>query len=161
MLYGIFLVFFIMLNGRLTFEIAAVGALLCALTTVLAYRVLGWSRVKSRRLLRLTPDIFIYTAQLIWEILKANYAVIKIILSRDMRELSPKLFTLDSHLKSELARTALADSITITPGTYTVCTEGEVLRVHCLGEGFAFGDMELCFQKSLVDIEKKEALRNA
>lgn len=159
MLFVFLLLFFIILNGRITWEIALVGVILCALADVLACKVLGWNTEKSKKLLRLIPAGVGYMLLVLREIIKANFDVIRIILSPDLKEMKPALFTFDSHLKSDLARTVLADSITITPGTYTVRTEGEKLTVHRLGDGFGFGDMELCFNKSLYEIEQKESER--
>jgi len=159
MLFVFLLLFFIVLNGKITWEIMLVGVILCALADVLACKVLGWNKEKSKKLLRLIPAGIGYMLLVFKEIIKANFDVIKIILSPDLREMKPALFTFDSHLKTDFARTVLADSITITPGTYTVNTEGEKLTVHRLGDGFGFGDMELCFNKSLYNIEKKESER--
>lgn len=159
MLFLAMFVFFIILNGRLTLEIALVGAVVCAAADVLACKALGWDSKKSLRTLRLIPDILSYICVLVWEIIKANIAVIKVILSPDLKELDPILFKLPSHLKNDLARTILADSITITPGTYTVATEGETLLIHCLGDFFYLDEMQLVFQKRLVAIEKKEGKR--
>ncbi len=152
--------FFIILNGRFTLEIALTGIVVCAAADFLACKVLGWNLAKTRRTLRLLPDIISYGAVLIWEIIKANIAVIKVILDPEMKELDPILFTLNSRLSSELSKTILADSITITPGTYTVRTDDENLLIHCLGNSFYLDEMQLVFQRRLVAIEKKEAERN-
>jgi len=160
MLFAVMFLFFIILNGRFTLEIALIGIVVCAAADLLACKVLGWSREKSRTVLRLMPDIISYAGVLVWEIIKANIAVIKVILDPDMKELDPILFTLNSRLSSELSRTILADSITITPGTYTVSTNGEELLIHCLGNSFFLDEMQLVFQKRLVAIEKKEGERN-
>lgn len=39
-------------------------------------------------------------------------------------------------LRREVSRVALANSLTLTPGTLTVDLEGSELRIHCLEEGF-------------------------
>ena len=159
MLFMFFLLFFIILNGRITWEIAFVGVILCALADLLACRVLGWNKEKSKKLLRLIPTGVGYMLLVFREIIKANFAVIKIILSPELKGMEPVLFTFDSHLKSDFARVVLADSITITPGTYTVKTEGEKLTVHRLGDAFRFEDSDLCFNVRLSEIEKKESER--
>lgn len=160
MLFALLFIFFIILNGTLTIEIAAVGAVVCALAALLAVKVLGWNSEKGKKLLRLIPDGFCYICLVVREIIKANIDVMKIIFSRDLKEMKPAIFTFDSGLKSDFARTVLADSITITPGTYTVKTDGSKLTVHRLGDGFAFTE-ELCFVESLKKIEEKESEHNA
>lgn len=156
MLFAVMFLFFIVLNGRLTLEVALVGAVVCALADLLACKVLGWSIEKSKKALRLLPDIISYACVLVWEIIKANIAVIKVILDPAMKELDPIVFTLNSRLKDELSRTILADSITITPGTYTVATDDEKLTIHCLGDSFYLDEMQLVFQKRLVAIQERE-----
>ena len=159
MLFVFLLLFFIVLNGKITWEILLTGAVLCALADVLACKALGWNREKSKKLLRLIPAGLGYMGLVFREILKANFAVIKIILSPDLKGMEPALFTFDSRLDSDFARVVLADSITITPGTYTVKTEGEKLTVHRLGDAFNFEDSDLCFNQRLCSIEKKESER--
>jgi len=156
MLFALLFVFFIVLNGRFTTETVLVGLLVCALAELLACKVLGWNREKSIRTLRILPDILRYVGRLLREIMQANIAVLKIILSPRMEEMNPVLYEFDSHLENEISRTVLANSITITPGTYTVKTQGERLLVHCLGDRFIFDDMELCFNVKLVEMEAKE-----
>lgn len=156
MFFLFLLLFFIILNGALTWEILLVGFILCALADLLACKVLGWNSKKSRKLLRLIPSGFCYACLVFKEIIKANIDVIRIILSHDLKEMKPAIFSIDSHLESDFSRTVLANSITITPGTYTVKTSGSRLTVHRLGDGFAFGEDELCFNTALCEIERKE-----
>ena len=155
MLFAALFLFFLILNGKVTVEIILVGIVVCALADLLACKVLGWNVEKSKTVIFLLPDIITYIGVVIREIIKANIAVIKVIFSRDLHELNPIMFTLNSRLKSEFAITTLADSITITPGTYTVKTDGNRLLIHCLGDFFYFDEMQLVFQKRLVAIEKK------
>ena len=161
MLFLLLFAFFIVLNGKLTMEIALVGLVVCALADLLACKVLGWNREKSRRTLRLLPDILLYVLMLIWQILKANAQVIRIIVSPDLEEMDPVIYRFDCHLENQFARTVLANSITLTPGTYTVKAEDEKLQIHCLGREFVFGDMELCFNIKLAETEAKEAQKRA
>ena len=160
MLFALLFIFFIILNGTVTTEIAAVGIVVCSLADLLAIKVLGWNKEKAKTLLRLIPDGFCYICLVVREIIKANIDVMKIIFSRDLHEMEPAIFTFDCGLKSDLARTVLSDSITITPGTYTVKTEGPILTVHRLGSGFAFTRDDLCFIRSLSKIEEKERARH-
>lgn len=155
MLFAALFLFFILLNSRVTLEVVLVGIVVCALADVLACRSLGWDTKKSRRVLFLLPEILSYAVILVWEILKANAAVLRVILDPKMKELDPILFTLPSDLESDFARTVLADSITITPGTYTVAVDNGDLRIHCLGQSFYLEEMQLVFQRRLVKIEKK------
>mgnify|MGYP002513500138 CR=1 FL=1 len=51
-------------------------------------------------------------------------------------------------------RTALANAITLTPGTITVLLEDDVYTVHCLDESLAEGMNESVFVKMIEEIEK-------
>ncbi len=80
--------------------------------------------------INLSPFRFIaYLFWLMAEIARANWAVAKIILSRDM-PLCQHLFSVQCGQKSDLAQVIFANSITLTPGTITVETEGDHFLVH-------------------------------
>lgn len=72
-----------------------------------------------------------YWAWLIKEILKANLKVARIILTPRL-PISPIMVPFRACPKSDLARMIYADSITLTPGTITTGTEGDILRIHAL-----------------------------
>ncbi len=48
--------------------------------------------------------------------------------------ISPKLVKFKTNLKRPIAKLALANSITLTPGTVTVDVEGDEFEVHALME---------------------------
>lgn len=72
-----------------------------------------------------------YLLWLATEIAKANWAVTKIILSRNIR-IRQHLFTVPYSQKSDLAQVVFANSITLTPGTITVETESGHFLVHAV-----------------------------
>ena len=65
------------------------------------------------------------------EIGKADWAVSKFILATSMPD-QQRLIRVPATQKSDLGKVLFANSITITPGTVTVETEGEHLIVHAL-----------------------------
>ena len=75
-----------------------------------------------------------YTPWLIWEIIKANFHLLYIAFHPRMNELiDPHIITFKTHLKSDIAITTLANSITLTPGTITVTADSDgVFRVHAI-----------------------------
>ncbi len=84
----------------------------------------------------------VYYFWLFIEIVKANMAVVKAVLSPDM-EISPTMIKVPANHITDMGRTMFANSITLTPGTISVeLHEGEIL-VHALlkemtdQEGFA------------------------
>ena len=54
-----------------------------------------------------------------------------------------------SGLKTELQNVLLANSITLTPGTYTLFQEGDHFVVHCLKREYGEGMEESSFIKYL------------
>ncbi|OAQ54385.1 hypothetical protein HTG_02235 [Natrinema mahii] len=73
----------------------------------------------------------LYIPYLLWEIVKANIAVSAVILRPSM-PIEPTLTQVDSRVRSGLPLTALANSITLTPGTLTVRATDQRLLVHTL-----------------------------
>ena len=51
----------------------------------------------------------------------------------------PVLIEFHSGLKDPFSNVLLANSITLTPGTYTVVQEGDRFVIHCLRREFAQG----------------------
>ncbi|THB79884.1 MAG: cation:proton antiporter [Desulfobacteraceae bacterium] len=75
-----------------------------------------------------------YAPWLIYEIMKANFHILKIVFHPRMKELiDPHIITFKTNLKSDIAITTLANSITLTPGTITVtATSDGVFKVHAI-----------------------------
>lgn len=77
-----------------------------------------------------------YTVGLVRSIVPAALQVARIVLRPVMR-INPLVITHRMSLDNATARIALANSVTLTPGTHCVDSEGEVLTIHCLDEDFA------------------------
>ena len=75
-----------------------------------------------------------YIPWLIWEIIKANFHLLYLAFHPRMKELiDPHIITFKTNLKSDIAITTLANSITLTPGTITVTADRDgVFRVHAI-----------------------------
>ena len=121
----------LILNGRVTLEIVLLGIVvsMAVFGFLLVFTEYTWQM--DRRAVRDVAFLIPYFFVLIWEIVKANLAVIRIILDRGI-PLQKTLTTVEIDLKTDLARMILANSITLTPGTITVRVEGNRFTVHCL-----------------------------
>lgn len=141
LLFGLWLV----LNGAVTVEICLFGAAITAALGVLAYAFFGYTPRRDIAFLRRLPLFLAYVPVLIWEIIRANVTVMRIILNRK-REVRQSLVVIESGLKTRFARFVLANSITLTPGTITVRAEGSRFTVHCLSREMIEGieDGTLC-----------------
>ena len=104
-------------------------------------------------LVRLLPGALLYAGTLICAIVKANLGVIRLILAPKI-EVEPCLVRVRTKLKTHAARVALANSITLTPGTVTVALEGEELLVHALTREMAEGLADSEFERRLLQMEE-------
>ena len=77
-----------------------------------------------------------YFGWLLVEVLKADWAVTRIILSPQPL-LAQQLLRVPVTTRTDLAKVVYANSITLTPGTVTVETAGEHFYVHALAHEFA------------------------
>lgn len=94
----------------------------------------------------LSPIRFVkYIIWLFAEIARANWAVTKLILARQVQT-NQHLFTVRASQQSDLAQVIFANSITLTPGTITVETEPGQFLVHAIdyseGDLAALADMD-------------------
>lgn len=118
-MFLLFFLIWIIFNGQITWEIAAFGIVVSAFMYVFICRFMGY---KPRMDLLLAKKFFLilqYVYVLIKEIIKANYAVIKMIMS-SRYEMEPTVVRFKTNLKTTPARILLANSITLTPGTITI-----------------------------------------
>ncbi|MDD3335411.1 MAG: Na+/H+ antiporter subunit E [Eubacteriales bacterium] len=151
----IFFAFWLVLNGRFTWEIAAFGAVLSAALYWFCVKFLEYSPKAEWKAIRKIPGMARYFFLLIKEIFKANFALMKIVYS-PKKKIKPQLVTFHTPLRNPGLRSVLADSITLTPGTITVMLEDGEMTVHCLDESFAQGIEDLEFQRLLLKLGDQE-----
>ncbi|MEL0083927.1 MAG: Na+/H+ antiporter subunit E [Gammaproteobacteria bacterium] len=82
---------------------------------------------------------------LVWEIVKSNLQVIKIILDPKL-PISPRVFSVPVTQKTDMGRVIYANSITLTPGTVSLQVLEDRIAVHALTragqEGLEEGEMD-------------------
>ena len=153
----IFLFFFalwLLFNGRCTADVLGFGVVLSAVAAFFACRVCGWSLKRCRRDLSIALQLIAYFACLFIEIIKANVGVIKVILSKEEESIRPQIFPFDSGLHLPALQTILANSITITPGTYTMGIYDSTFMVHGLNTEFAEGTPDSDLNRRLVRMQQ-------
>lgn len=148
-LFALWLVF----NGKVTLEIVLFGIVLSAAVYLFCWKFLEYSPKRELLALRLLPQGIGYFFVLVWEVVKANCGAIRLIVSSKY-EVEPVLVTFRTELKSDLARTVLANSITLTPGTITVELTDDEFKVHCLDKEMAEGLADSVFVRLLMKMEK-------
>ena len=110
--------------------------------------------------LKLTPKAFIYSIIYVFifliELVKANIDVTIRVLSPKL-PINPGIVKVETHLKSKMARLILANSITLTPGTFTLEVHEEAMYIHWIDvkhaeEAQATEDLVRKFEKLLEEI---------
>ena len=151
----IFFAIWIILNGKITLEIALFGVVISVAMFLFICKFMDYSVKKELKLFRNAWALLCYVVVLLIEILKANWGVAKLI-STSRYELEPVLVTFQSPIKSKFLNVILANSITLTPGTITVSIEEDELVVHCLDKSLAEGLKDSVFEQKLKGIEGEE-----
>jgi len=140
-------------NGKVTLEIVLFGIGLSVAVYIFCWKFLDYSPKKELVALRILPQGIGYFFVLVVEVIKANFAAISLIVSPKY-EVEPVLVTFHTDLKTDVARTVLANSITLTPGTITVELTDDEFKVHCLDKEMAEGLSDSVFVKLLRKMEE-------
>lgn len=154
-MYIVFFLIWIVFNGQFTVEIAALGAVIAGIMYIFICRFMNYSPKIDIILLKKLIYILQYLFILLKEIIKANYQVIRMIMT-SRYELEPAIVRFKVDLKTVPARIMLANSITLTPGTITVSLEGNEYVVHCLDRELAEGIDTSVFVTLLKRLERME-----
>ncbi len=154
-MYFIFFLIWVIFNGQFTLEIAAIGAVVAGLIYWFICRFLNYSPRTDLLLGKKLFQMLYYVFALIKEIIKANFTVIRMIMS-SRYEIEPAVVRFKTDLKTTPARILLANSITLTPGTITVSLENDEYVVHCLDKSLAEGINSSVFVELLEKLEKAE-----
>ncbi len=130
-IFGLYVLFWLILSQNFSFERIVVGVVVCAIIFVFNKEFLNNHRNNSSISISNVKYLLLYITVLIKEIFKSNFHVAKIVLSPKIN-ISTSIITTNIKLKSELNKTILANSITLTPGTLTLDMTEDKLVIHCL-----------------------------
>ena len=86
--------------------------------------------------IHLTIRAFLYWPWLLKEIIKANFDIARIIVTRKM-PINPTVIRVKATQETELGQVVYANSITLTPGTVTIDIDKDIMGVHALTLGAA------------------------
>lgn len=154
-MYLIFFLIWVIFNGQFTPEIAVFSLIIAGLMYAFICKFMGYKPradiIMAKKFFYLIQYVFI----LVKEIVKANFAVIRMITS-SRYELEPAVVRFKTDLKSAPARIMLANSITLTPGTITVSLTGDEYVVHCLDKSLAEGINSSIFVTLLRRLERMD-----
>jgi multicomponent Na+:H+ antiporter subunit E len=150
------LLFWIVLNGKFTWEILTIGALVCAALYLFLYRFVGYSPKTELRMAKKILRFLLYILILIKEVILANCKVIYYIYNSKL-EVEPRVVTFRRNFKNEGHDVLLAQSITLTPGTITVHLEGNKYTVHCLDREMGLGINNSVFVEQIKKMDSDKA----
>jgi multicomponent Na+:H+ antiporter subunit E len=122
------LIFWLLLTFRLTLPniiVGSVASLICSLLFTRFFISNTYKLLQPRRYFW----FIIYLGVFIWECIKANLDVAYRVLHPAM-PIRPGIVKVKTTLKSDLAKTLLANSITMTPGTISVDIIDDCLYIH-------------------------------
>lgn len=110
------------------------GTLVLALLVAIALPLLVAPYLRGMTPLRRPLRVPGYVALVLWDILRANVTVARIVLFVPRADLRPAWLRVPLDLRPPEAITALAATITLTPGTLScdLSQDGRALLVHCL-----------------------------
>ena len=154
-MFFLYLLIWLVFTMDVNIQTLIVGAVLSAFIYRFACKHMRYSLKTDLNILK---NIFLglkYAATLIWETAVSNALVFRVVFSRTI-EVAPRIIYFRTGLKTNAARVALANSITLTPGTLTVALNGDTLCVHCLNGKLAEGIEDSVFVKQLRRFEKSK-----
>lgn len=127
------------------------GAVSATIVSLLSHRHLtqgGSVRDGCVRLVRTA----VFLPWLLWQIVLANVDVILCVLG--VRAIEPRMMRTRPATTTTFGLVALANSITLTPGTVTVDVEGDVLLIHALTRGAAKGIEDRVIEQRVLGLER-------
>lgn len=132
MIFFIFLVIFWIALAGISWQSIGAG-LLAVVFALWLNRGLIDSLLERKRFFQGKKALILlgYGLSLLWHIVLANIQVAKLVLNPKM-PLQPTIVTFNPGLSTDLSKTILANSITLTPGTLTIDVAGDEFTVHAL-----------------------------
>lgn len=127
-LFIIALIFWLLITFNLSVENILTGVVASLVTTIVFGR---YFTGKMRKFLQPARYLWfiVYLFVFAWEVLKANFDVAYRVIHPSM-PIKPGIVKVKLGIQSEIARTMLANSITMTPGTISVDIIDDYIFVH-------------------------------
>ena len=129
-----FLTLLLIVSWMLLVNQAKIGSLVMAVILGTLIPLLTAPYWPNRPALRDLPAVLGYLAIVLYDIVKSNFIVARIVLFMPASQLRPAWVAIPLDLRTPEAITVLAGTITMTPGTVTsdMSEDGRTLLVHCL-----------------------------
>lgn len=127
-LFLILSIIWIILTRSLQWQELSVGTFISLILSILLskrYEALGLPPLSIKRIIYFIAYLFV----LLVEITKANFDVAYRVLHPKM-PIKPGIVVIKTSLKQDIAKLILANSITLTPGTFTLDIKGDKMLIH-------------------------------
>ena len=162
----IFLLLFlnwVILSGKFDAFHLGLGVVSCLIVTFLSQDLLYHDRTKGLKRRLLEAWAFVrYVPWIIWEVVKANVHVLKLAMTRrGYEEMSPRVVTFETYLKTDFAKFVLANSITLTPGTITMLIRGDVFHIHTMSQFLEDDLLTGSIERKVAEVFEPEVLKKA
>ena len=155
-MFFLYLLLWLVFSMRLSVEIVLAGLVVSAIAYWFACVHMGYKRTADPKIMRKALLSLHYILVFVFEAVKANAAVLKIVFSRKI-EIDQQLIYFRTGLKSSISQVALANSITLAPGSVTVGLTDGLYCVHFMDKKFWNGADNFIFVRLLRNIEKHNA----
>jgi multicomponent Na+:H+ antiporter subunit E len=121
--------FWLALSGHYTFRLISFGLICTVLCVYVAVRMRALD--EESHPVHLLGGAVTYFPWLIWEIMKASWSVVRIIVDPKL-PISPTMTVVEASQRTSIGINVYANSITLTPGTITTGVSGNRLTVHAI-----------------------------
>lgn len=131
------LVFWVLLSGRFQLKYLVIGIIASGIVTCFTNDLLyrhqenKFIYLSFRSIFFTTMRLFVYVFWLVWAIIKANIQIAGIILNPKM-PIDPGILKFKTRLRKRISLVTLGNSITLTPGTFTIAIRSSTYMVHYL-----------------------------
>jgi multicomponent Na+:H+ antiporter subunit E len=130
--------FWILLSGKFDLFHLTLGVISSALVSFLSTDLFMYEQGKNRVSTGLR--FLMYLPWLLYQIVLSTLHVTFLALHPKMKDqIDPTIVTFKTTLKTDIAKVALANSITLTPGTITIRVVDQVFHVHAISRKAAAG----------------------
>ena len=145
--------FWILINGKITLELAIIGLLLAIFIYGFACLFLNFSIKKDILFVKNIHLFIAFMIMLIIEVVKSNLNIIFLIWFN--KAPNPEIVHFNVDLKTPFLRVLFANSITLTPGTITISLDDNEYIVHALRKEYIEDIEDNVLLKILKRIEKR------
>ena len=161
-IFFLLLLNWVILSGKFDAFHLGLGLISCAVVTLISQDFLFHDRKKGMGARLHEALAFLkYVPWITWEVVKANLHVFKLATTKaGYEEMSPRVVTFETYLKTDFAKFVLANSITLTPGTITMLIRGDIFHVHTMSQFLEDDLLTGAIERKVAEVFEPEVLES-